>query len=339
MQMDSATRKTFFGSRQNYRDQPDLSQWQSCTRLLLDHNELRILHQDFFPPQPKIVHLDRNRLYNDGLLHRWPESIEELVLSHNMFRDTSFTAMWPSHLKTLDLSDTPLDTMPHNLPETLETLNVSYTDLRTLEHLPEQLKTLHAYYCRLTEIQQLPATLTHCNLGYNLLSSRIFFQQLPTLTYLNLSGNRLTWIPGNLPDSIETLLLSNNALTELPETLPKNLLQLNVSSNRIRQWTPKWKLGQRIQHVDIRYNCLTQPPETLTGSGVVTLYYADNWNLTIHHVCAKLIQNRFRLYMLHKMLRQLRRLKKFRGELFEIAYHPDIMGRWNIPETWNEWKH
>ncbi len=335
----SSEHKSFYGSRMGVRDQPDLSQWLTCKRVFLDHNSLRVLYRDLFPPQPTAVYLDHNALYNDGLLHSWPDSIEELDLSHNRFTDTSFTDHWPSQLKRLYLNDGELDTLPLNLPESLHTLCVNYTQLKELTTLPEQLEVLEAYYCRLKKLSHLPPTLHVLNLSYNYLSSRaVFFQQLPALRFLNLSGNMLTWIPATLPDSIETLLLTHNKLTELPETLPKNLLQVDVSHNRIRSWKPKWK-GQRIQQVIVRDNCLTQHPETLTGPNIAVLYYADNWNLELHHICARLIQNAFRIFLLHRMLRQIRRMKQVRNELFEVAYHPDIMGRWNIPDTWDEWKH
>lgn len=340
MDIPTLEHKTFYGSRMGVRDQPDLSQWQYCKRVYLDHNSLRILYRDFLPPQPTAVYLEHNALYNDGLLHVWPDSIEELDLSHNRFTDTSFTDHWPQQLKRLFLNDGELDTLPPNLPETLHTLCASYTNLTELPTLPQQLEVLEAYYSKLKRLSKLPPQVQILNLSYNYLSSRaVFFQQLPALRFLNLSGNLLTWIPANLPDSIETLLLTHNKLTELPETLPKNLLQLDVSHNRIQSWAPKWKQGQRIQYIAIRDNCLTQRPETLTGPNVAVLYYADNWNLELHHVCAKLIQNAFRVFLLHRMLRQIRRMKQLRNELFEVAYHPDIMGRWNIPDTWDEWKH
>jgi Leucine-rich repeat (LRR) protein len=155
-----------------------------------------------------------------------------------------------------------------------------------------------------------------------------------------LSGNLLKSIPGNLPDSIETLILSKNLLSQLPANLPANLLQLELSNNRIRIFQPTWKSGQRIQQLGLQDNCITNSEVSILASGrVVRVHLRDNWNEEIHQFSARFIQRNYRVSKLHRVLRQRARLRKVKEELFEIAYHPDIIGRWNIPDGWTNWQH
>lgn len=338
--MDPHARKTYYGSRMGFREQPDLSAFIHCHTVLLDRNEIRIMYRDLFPPAPTKLSLSKNEILTDGLCQEWPNSIENLELDDNCIRDLTFVDHWPTHLKSLNLDSNPLDYCTIQIPS-LEELSCCYTNLRRLDRFPPNLKTLKAFYSRLTTLGKFPATLEYCNLAYNLLSSyTVFFSPLPTqLKYLNLSGNLLKSIPGNLPDSIETLILSKNQLAEIPANLPANLIQLELSNNKIRTFQPNWKSSQRIQQLGLTNNCITNSEASILASGrIVRVHLRDNWNENIHTFSAIFIQRNYRTSKLRRILRQRARLRKVKQELFEVAYHPGIIGRWNIPDGWEHWQ-
>ena len=337
--MDPHARKTYYGSRLGFREQPDLSAFSACHTVKLDHNDIRILYRDLLPPVLTRLDVSKNNILTDGLCYEWPNTLEELHLEDNAIRDLFAVSHWPTHLKKLYLDGNPLDECFLVLPS-LEVLSCSYSSLRHSNILPPQLKVLDAFYNRIRKLGKLPQTLEHCNLAYNQLASySIFFHPLPqNLKYLNLAGNRIQTIPENLPDTIETLLLSKNKIVKIPENLPKNLLQLDVSTNRIQKFEPRWKSGQRIQQLLLRDNCITHSIQPILNSGhVVKILYADNWNQEIHIISATLIQRHFKKFQLRKIFRQIIRWKKIFAEFMEIAYHPDFLGRWNVPETWDLW--
>ena len=339
--MDPHARKTYYGSRLGFREQPDLTAFTQCHTVLLDRNEIRVLYRELFPPNPTKLSLSKNEILTDGLCREWPNTVEHLELDDNHIRDLTFVDHWPTHLRTLVLDTNPLEYC-HLQISSLEELSLSYTNIRRLDVFPPNLKILKAFYSRLTTFGKLPATLEYCNLAYNQLTSyNVFFSPMPTqLKYLNLSGNMLKSIPGNLPDSIETLILSKNQLSELPATLPANLLQLEVGQNRIRTFQLSWKPGQRIQQLGLRDNCLTNSEASLLASGrVVRVQMLENWNEEIHTFSARCIQRNYRISKLRRILRQRARLHKVKQELFEVAYSPDIIGRWNIPDGWANWQH
>ncbi len=334
-------RRVFYGSRQDLHIQPDLSMCAVMESVLLNRNNLYVLYREFLPPSIKHLNLSYNYITADGILPEWPNSLESITLETNNITDLDFTHHWPTHLKDLALDDNPLRQLSNLLPESLELLSVSYCHLQELSSLPQRLKTLRAYYNKLRSICKLPQTLTYCNLSHNLLTSSTMFRHpLPSgLLYLNLEGNQLTTLPKNLPDSIETLLLANNKLTEIPENLPQNLQHVSFCNNKILTIKFKSKLGQRIRKFYVRNNCITENLSSKYSTAVDTVYQSDNWNQEIHKVQVTRIQQLYKRYKLKQSLRIRARMRKYREELFEIAYHPDFVHRWNEIETWSQWKH
>jgi len=336
--MEPTARKTYYGSRLDFREQPDLSAFVHCHTVLLDRNDIRILYRDLLPPNPIKLVLSKNDILTDGLCREWPNSIEKLELDDNHIRDLSFVEHWPTHLKTLLLDGNPLQEIQLEVPS-LEELSLCYTDIRKLDKLPPNLKLLRAFYSRISATGKFPAMLEYLHLAHNQLNSAVFLNPMPTqLKYLNLSANRLKTIPANLPDSIETLILTKNQITELPATLPKNLLQLELSDNKLKIFQPSWKPGQRIQQLGLRNNCILNTEAELLESGrVVRATVGENWNEEIHKFSARCIQRNYKVWKLARILRQRQRLRAYKSELFEITYHPDFMGRWNVPESWPQW--
>lgn len=109
-----------------------------------------------------------------------------------------------------------------------------------LNHLTE----LNLIDCNLDALPErltrLGKTLKLLNLSGNRIEKidKLFFAQMPNLVSVNLSKNRIAFIPLDivLAKNLVTLDLSNNQLTSLPYTIIylRKLTELNVHSNRIK---------------------------------------------------------------------------------------------------------
>ncbi len=336
-----ANQTTFVGTRMELESQPDLSGFPQIRTVDLGSNHLRMLYADLLPPLVQHLSYRNNGLLSDGLPLQFPDTLITLNLELNCLYDTEHLLRWPTNLKELSLDDNKFRHVPENLPEQLDTLCISYNNLSSLEYLPQGLKKLRAYYNTLKSIGRLPPALTYLNLGHNLLTTRALSQaRLPgTLTYLNLHRNKLTYLPP-LPDSIETLVVSQNLLTELPSKMPKRLKLLAVNDNRIRTIHIQRHPGQEPFNLYCRDNCITHSLNQLEHDQVARLILVDrNWNELHHERAVLAIQRMFRRYKIRKGIRSWARVKKFVDEYMEVAYHPDVFGRWTQIETWDQWKH
>jgi hypothetical protein len=153
---------------------------------------------------------------------------------------------------------------------------------------------------------------------------------------LNLDSNNISWLPKNLPDSLETFIVSNNNILELPRSLPRNLCMLVLCNNRIKSFTVDWKPGQRIKSVFIRNNCLVE--NLLLDSQIEKVYQVDNWNQEVHSVASIMFQKAFRRYKLKRGIRAWKRVNGFYKEMVDVAMHPNFVNRWSVVETWSQWK-
>ena len=117
------------------------------------------------------------------------------------------------------------------------------------------------------------------------------FKNLTKLLSLDLSNNRLTYIPGNLPPSLTTIRLNNNSILVLNQNSfsgirnvthlffhqncyfsYKCFKQVNISDESFAVLT---KL------LDISYNNLTHGPKGLTTTTLTNLALTDN---QIHYI-------------------------------------------------------
>ncbi|MDA9443269.1 E3 ubiquitin--protein ligase [Bradyrhizobium sp. CCBAU 51745] len=121
----------------------------------------------------------------------------------------------------------------------VRSLNVDNNWLASLpEHLPATLQELDARGNRLTHLPRLPAGLEYLNVEYNQLTE--LPEPLPAgLEWLSASHNRLTNLPATVPRQLLWLGASNNQLTSVPETLLTRLSRessIHVENNPLADW-------------------------------------------------------------------------------------------------------
>jgi Leucine-rich repeat (LRR) protein len=331
-----ANPNVYNGYNLHFSSIPNLSGRQELERCFFNTNDIRVIHDQYLPPNVKEVCFYGNRIDKYGLPDNWPQTLKIISLERNDITNTNETVNWPSNLEVLSFDDNPLYEQPKNLPENLNLLSMSYTKLKTLYNLPKGLKKLRAYYSQLLTIGPLPPTLEYLNLGYNQLkSSSIFRYPLPkTLTVLNLDYNNLTQIPENLPDSIQTLSVVGNKLIALPKHLPAKLRLLIANKNRIQEFNPIWKPNQRLFQLHVRDNCLTENLIILRENDQVDdVFQANNWNQDIHHIHAYRIQKAMRVYRLKTAMRVWARYRHIVDELVRVAYSPELVTKYHDIES------
>ncbi|XP_075058499.1 DISP complex protein LRCH3 isoform X8 [Mixophyes fleayi] len=102
---------------------------------------------------------------------------------------------------------------------------------------------------------------------------------LQALTFLNLSRNQLTSLPGHLCSlPLKVLIASNNKLDSLPEEigLLRHLTELDVSCNEIQALPTQIGKLESLRDLNIRRNHLVQLPEELAELPLVRLDFSCN---------------------------------------------------------------
>ncbi|TMW61851.1 hypothetical protein Poli38472_010914 [Pythium oligandrum] len=195
-----------------------------------------------------------------------------------------------SVLTTLDLSNNPIEKIEDGeLPESLDTLILSNAPLKSSDiayhAIPMGLSTANITNCELEEIpERLLIANTekqYLNLAYNKIKSingtaavRLFLQhneietydsEGPTLTYMDLSFNKLTSFKILNADNLKVLFLRGNNLTAIPDSIYslRNLQVLDLRDNPITDYVPtsqEWDFFQQMPVVlmdanQLRANC------------------------------------------------------------------------------------
>lgn len=117
-----------------------------------------------------------------------------------------------------------------NIPDSVETLKVSFNPLSSVKRLPKFLKNFEGAHCEITSLpKKLPQKLEFLNVECNHLKT---LPDIPdTVTNLNCSTNQIRLLP-KLSSNLKILYADNNILEEFPE-LPVSLEKLNISNNNI----------------------------------------------------------------------------------------------------------
>ena len=106
--------------------------------------------------------------------------------------------------------------------------------------------------------------LTYLDLSHNKIT---FLPELPAgLTFLNVRYNQLTSLP-ELPAGLTTLCARHNKLTSVPE-LPAGLLRLNLGENQLKSLP---KLPEGLIYLNIKDNYLDSFPEFPAGLDILDI--------------------------------------------------------------------
>jgi Leucine-rich repeat (LRR) protein len=317
--------QTFFLGNCSLNFQPDLVD-HTVRELYLNTNRLTTIFAQALPNGIEVLHAEENRIHSDGLPIVWPDTIKEIYLQKNQIQETD-GIHWPQNLVVLNLSFNPLMYFPFMVPDTTEKINLDYTLIRKIDNLPTKLKELNINESKLRRLPHvLPNDLEILEAKYNSLS----YKSLPSswgnsLRYLNLTYNRLTQVPTNLPDTLEHLVLSQNQITSVPAHLPPNLKTLILAKNRIRTVATPYRIN-RIQLVILTDNQTTETIEHTQNHWAITIDEIDNWNHEEHHTAARTIQNTWKKMKFRTGIFTLIKTQRLREELLATAMHPSRAG-------------
>uniref|UniRef100_A0A8C5QQE0 Leucine rich repeats and calponin homology domain containing 3 n=1 Tax=Leptobrachium leishanense TaxID=445787 RepID=A0A8C5QQE0_9ANUR len=153
---------------------------------------------------------------------------------------------------------------------------------------------MHMSYLSRNRLSEVPAEICH----YISLESLNLYQNciryvpeatlnLQALTFLNISRNQLTSLPGYLCSlPLKVLVASNNKLDSLPEDISslRHLTELDVSCNEIQNLPSQIGKLESLRDFNIRRNHLVQLPEELAELPLVRLDFSCN-RVTVIPVC------------------------------------------------------
>lgn len=175
------------------------------------------------------------------------ENIIHLNLSYNHFTDLHNQLTKYTNLRTLDISNNRLESLPAQLPRSLWNMSAANNNIKLLD------KSDTAYQWNLK----------YLDVSKNMLEKVVLIKNtLRSLEVLNLSSNKLWTVPTNMPSKLLIVDLSNNSLTQiLPGTLMTltNLTHLYLHNNKFT-FIPDQSFDQLVQLQEItlhnnRWSC------------------------------------------------------------------------------------
>ncbi|XP_069783373.1 podocan-like protein 1 [Narcine bancroftii] len=146
------------------------------------------------------------------------------------------------HLKKIDLSGNRLTLLPSGLPPSLEVLNVQFNQINQLSsrvlHNMKTLEELRLNHNKLTIGQIEPGT----------------WGEVSNLKLLDLGYNELSYVPPDLPESLEYIYLQNNrisAITSHSFASATNIQVIVLRSNRLTSAGLEKTAFKGLQHLQV----------------------------------------------------------------------------------------
>lgn len=192
----------------------------ACSSFCLSHLVFYafVLSNVYAPREAQACGLFRQKL--DYITIGLQENIIHLNLSYNHFTDLHNQLTQYTNLRTLDISNNRLESLPAQLPRSLWNISAANNNIKLLE------KSDTAYQWNLK----------YLDVSKNMLEKVVLIKNtLRSLEVLSLSSNKLWTVPTNMPSKLHTVDLSNNSLTQiLPGTLINltNLTHLYLHNNK-----------------------------------------------------------------------------------------------------------
>lgn len=195
--------------------------------LEITYNEIEFVDGCNLPDSLKIL-----KLQCTGILKviNLKEGLQDIDLSDNNLQNDVLEI--PASVTKLDLSNNEnLMRLPHFKSKTnLTKLDISKTNIRSIDELPDSINILYASNCNINTISKFPS----CLMEFSANESKIFTIDAefpPDLFELEICGNTLKTIP-KLSQNIHSVDLSNNCLEKIPEFSDGFILQkLNLTMN------------------------------------------------------------------------------------------------------------
>ncbi len=188
-------------------------QLEQQTELIIPYNMRYLMDQNLLGT-PEFAHV--TRLIIDGIC---PSLIDGPYGQHNRIQ-------FPPRLTYLKYTNSLIDNVPPNLPDTLEELDISGNRISRLTGLPPNLRILNCSGNYMKDLSGIPDSVIHIQCSLNLMT-RIAYSHLPSnLNYLICNHCEITELP-ELPSTLLTLDCANNSsLARLP-TLPQTLVSIS----------------------------------------------------------------------------------------------------------------
>lgn len=241
------------------------------TELTITYDMRHLMDQNLLGT-PEFAHI--TRLIIDGIC---PSLIDGPYGLHNRIQ-------FPPNLKYLKYTNSHIDNVPPNLPDTLEELDISGNRISRLTGLPPNLRILNCMNNQLNALSGIPDSVTEIYCHYNPLTLVNSTTQLPaqltifaacyceltelpalpiTLTRFACTGNtKLNKLPPVLPQGLVDLVCSECSLDELP-ALPDTLTTLWCNNNNI--YDLGHQLPASLKDLQCEVNQLTKLPALPIG--------------------------------------------------------------------------
>lgn len=289
-------------------------------------NQIRVLWDEELPRNIQELNLEGNSLTSDGLLPVWPNTLRKLNLANNRITDLNFVVNWSTSLRILNLSSNSIGYTLNcqNFPQSLEELDISFTEITQVVEFPPNLKVFTSIS---TPLQHVPSKCPETLEKFVIMHTRKL-HGIPTrwgnsLKVLELHNVRLREFPRNLPTSLTYLNLSRNFLRTFPfhEKFPPNLEFLHLGDNRIME-LPSW-LSQfpRLRYT-IHNNLLVKIPDSsnclIASPQLIGIKYT---------AAASRIQRKWRKYKMRSPFRVWYRVSRVKDELLALAMCPERAGK------------
>ncbi|KAK2949422.1 putative Protein scribble like protein [Blattamonas nauphoetae] len=295
---------------------PTLKQADLSSNILHDFPELYAV-----APNLRILRLENNRFTTipSSLAHL--PSLFELNLAYNYI--TNLPHLTIPYLHSLNLGYNLIVSIPHDIgilfPQIqqlslrcnrLQNLTADFNPIRSIElHAESSLDTLSIVSLRYTKLKTLSPSfytklknlsqlfLNDCEID-NLADD--FFDHLPALTELNLTGNSLQVLPSSITNTknLEHLKVAKNKLLSCPPLLTtgkgckidlsfnfltrlpavgENVSSLVVSHNKITQISEELLLATKLTNLNLSFNNLSSLPISLVNLPLVSLHLTGNF--------------------------------------------------------------
>lgn len=254
----------------------DINTLESLRELILQHNPLTHIDADVFLPSLHVLDLGFTNIAElDRLIDMVP-NLEELGLRY-CDALTGIDNVPPS-LRILDLSETRIDAIPF-LPQ-LEELNISGNRLLQNQEIPSNLIKLEMRHSNMPTVPAM-AHLQHLEmLDLHDGDFENFADHAPSsLTYLDISHNRLAHFPPTFFTDLETLSISHNPIHVLGDLRLMNNLQWLDASGMYLTAVPRVVFDMpSLRHVDLSGNSIEtfEDVDGITQCHLQSLNLADN---------------------------------------------------------------
>ena len=178
----------------------------------------------------EIIEIDWSRSNLNGKINgtALPSTLINLFLDNNVIKASNF--QFPPNLEYVDLSLTSMIMGLPELPNTIDTVIMYYSDFANVTNLPEGMTYFNSGHGKLTgALPAIPSTMVKLHIDENYLSGSL--PLLPeSLLDFKCNGNKFSGSIPSLPSRLTLGQFQNNLFTGSLPAIPLNVLEINFGS-------------------------------------------------------------------------------------------------------------